>query len=60
MIAGSIVLTGMVSIHAQSRLMVHPIETAERRLVAPTPIIFMSSKQPGPLHYILLNISVYL
>ena len=32
-------LTGMVSIHAQSRLMVTPQRTADKRLVAPTPII---------------------
>ena len=32
-------LTGIVNIHAQSRLRVTPQRTADKRLVAPTPII---------------------
>ena len=37
--AASNALTGMVNIHAQSKLMVTPQRTALKRLVAPTPII---------------------
>src|ERR1044072_6713695 len=37
--AASRALTGMVKIHAHSRFTVTPQRTADRRLVAPTPII---------------------
>ena len=39
MIAAIIALTGIVMIHAQSKFTVTPQRTAERRLVAPTPMI---------------------
>ena len=39
MIAASRPLTGMVRIHAQSRLKVTPHRTADKRFVAPTPMI---------------------
>ena len=39
MVAANKAEIGMVTIHAQSRLMVTPQRTALKRLVAPTPII---------------------